>query len=198
MNEFFTELLGNLGYGAIVAVIGILFVFIGLILIIAAIYAISAMNSDDFKDVGAGRSYYRYNMADDEWIMLENSADIEQMKALADKWAQTYGAESNAVNERSNCHHVRAKIPFANAVRAVPIIPRAIPIAAKIPANLAISNGGVGVAAFAASPSAAGAGVAGRDVGIAFIFSVACDIILASFSAALLLIRFSIVVAILR
>ena len=43
MNEFFTELLGNLGYGAIVAVIGILFVFIGLILIIAAIYAISAI-----------------------------------------------------------------------------------------------------------------------------------------------------------
>ena len=41
MNEFFTELLGNLGYGAIVAVIGILFVFIGLILIIAAIYAIT-------------------------------------------------------------------------------------------------------------------------------------------------------------
>ena len=63
------------------------------------IYAISAMNSDDFKDVGAGRSYYRYNMVDDEWIMLENSADIEQMKAQADKWAQTYGAESNAVNE---------------------------------------------------------------------------------------------------
>lgn len=43
MNEFFTELLGNLGYGAIVAVIGLLFVFIGLILIIAAIYAISGL-----------------------------------------------------------------------------------------------------------------------------------------------------------
>lgn len=43
MNEFFTELLGNLGYGAIVAVIGILFVFIGLILIICAIYAISGL-----------------------------------------------------------------------------------------------------------------------------------------------------------
>ena len=43
MNEFFTELLGNLGYGAIVAVIGLLFVFIGLILIICAIYAISGL-----------------------------------------------------------------------------------------------------------------------------------------------------------
>lgn len=41
MKEFFIELLGNLGYGAIVAVIGILFVFIGLILIIGAIYGIS-------------------------------------------------------------------------------------------------------------------------------------------------------------
>ena len=43
MNEFFTELLGNLGYGAIVALIGLLFVFIGLILIICARYAISAI-----------------------------------------------------------------------------------------------------------------------------------------------------------
>ena len=46
-----------------------------------------------------------------------------------------------------------------------------------------------------ASPSL---GVSGSVVGIALIFSLACDIILASFSAALLLIRFSIVVAILR
>ena len=49
--------------------------------------------------------------------------------------------------------------------------------------------------AAAASPSL---GVSGSVVGIALIFSLACDIILASFSAALLLIRFSIVVAILR
>ena len=41
MNEFFTELLGNLGYGAVVAIIGLAVVFVGLILIIASIYAIS-------------------------------------------------------------------------------------------------------------------------------------------------------------
>ena len=43
MSEFITKLLSNLGYGAVVAVIGLLFVFLGLILIIAAIYAISAI-----------------------------------------------------------------------------------------------------------------------------------------------------------
>ena len=75
--------------------------------------------------------------------------------------------------------------------RAVPIIPNAIPMAAKIPANFAISNGGAGAAAF---PSAA----AGTAVGTALIFSVAFFIIFASFSAALLLMRFSTAADILR
>ncbi len=43
MKEFFTDLLGNLGYGAIVAVIGIFVVFLGLVLIILSIYGISGV-----------------------------------------------------------------------------------------------------------------------------------------------------------
>ena len=101
-------------------------------------------------------------------------------------------------NARITCHHFSAKIPFAKDASAVPIIPNAIPMAAKIPANFPISNGclaaGAGVDAAAASPSGF---TSGSLSGIAFILSVACCIILASFSAAFLLIRFSTTVAIL-
>ena len=75
-------------------------------------------------------------------------------------------------NDNTNCHHSRAKIPSAKLANAVPIMPTAIPIAAKIPANLAMSNGGVaaGLAASAgAAPSAGAAGAAGSAVGAALI-----------------------------
>ena len=94
------------------------------------------------------------------------------------------------INTRISFH----PIPFIESTRperAVPIIPKAIPIAANIPANLAISNGAAG-ACFAASPPAGGTNDA------ALIFSVASFIILASLSAAFLLMRFSMTVAILR
>ena len=80
-------------------------------------------------------------------------------------------------------------------------MPNAIPMAAKIPANLAISNGGAaaGLAAAGSTPSAgAGAGAAGRVVGAALILAVALAIIFESFSAALLLIKFSTATDILR
>ena len=94
-------------------------------------------------------------------------------------------------NARMSCHHMRANIPFARAARAEPIMPIAIPMAAKIPANLAMSNGGVG----AGLPSAPATGAA---AGAALIFAVALAIILASLSAALLVMRFSTAFAILR
>jgi len=43
MSKFFSDLLSNLGYGATTAVIGLAVVFVGLILIILSIYAISAI-----------------------------------------------------------------------------------------------------------------------------------------------------------
>ena len=94
-----------------------------------------------------------------------------------------------ATNTRISFHQGRALRPLKIATRAEPIIPRAIPMAANIPANLAISNGG---AATGFVPSA------GKAAGAALIFAVASDIIFASLSAALLLIRFSMVLAILR
>ena len=87
-------------------------------------------------------------------------------------------------------HHSKSESPSARVTNAVPIIPRAIPIAAKIPANLAMSNG---AAAAALPPSA----FAGSAVGAALILSVAFFIILASLSAADLVMRFSMAVAIL-
>ena len=96
-------------------------------------------------------------------------------------------------NARMTCHHSRANIPLAKLARAEPIIPTAIPKAAKIPANLPISNGAASTGfAAAASPPA------GRDVGAAFIFAVASFMNFASLSAAFLLMRFSIATAILR
>ena len=94
-----------------------------------------------------------------------------------------------ATTTRMVFHHASFKIPENMVVTAVPRAPRAIPMAAKIPANLAISNGG----AAAGLPSAAG-----TAVGIALILAVASAIIFASLSAALLLMRFSIALAILR
>ena len=38
------------------------------------------------------------------------------------------------------CHQAKPFIPAATSTKAVPIMPKAIPMAAKIPANLAISN----------------------------------------------------------
>ena len=93
---------------------------------------------------------------------------------------------------RITCHHLRAKIPFARLARAVPIMPTAIPKAAKIPANFPISNGAASAGFTGAAPGA------GAAAGAAFIFSVASFIILASLSAAFLLMRFSTAVAILR
>ena len=100
-------------------------------------------------------------------------------------------ARSTPAKARITCHHAKAKIPLARLARAVPIIPRAIPKAAKIPANLPMSKG-CASAGFAAAPAA------GAAAGAALIFSVASFIILASLSAAFLLMRFSITVAILR
>ena len=51
----------------------------------------------------------------------------------------------------SSCHHVKPLKSLATAANAVPIMPNAIPMAAKIPANLAISNVVLGAAV--ASPS---------------------------------------------
>ena len=99
---------------------------------------------------------------------------------------------STPTNARISCHHLRANIPFAKDANAVPIIPTAIPRAAKIPANLAMSNGGA-TSGFAASVPAAG-----TAAGAALIFAVMSDMIFASLSAALLLMRFSTAVAILR
>ena len=65
----------------------------------------------------------------------------------------------------------------------------------RIADSIAKADSAAAAVAAAASPSL---GVSGSVVGIALIFSLACDIILASFSAALLLIRFSIAVDILR
>ena len=82
-------------------------------------------------------------------------------------------------------------MPFIESTRpesAVPIIPKAMPIAAKIPANLAISNGGA--TGFASA--------AGTAAGAALILAVASAIILASLSAALFVMRFSTALAILR
>ena len=75
-------------------------------------------------------------------------------------------------------------MPLATAANAVPIMPKAIPIAAKIPANLAMSNAG-----FAASPSTLVAESA---------LAVRSSNALASFSAADLLIFSSIQLANLR
>ena len=43
--------------------------------------------------------------------------------------------------ESMSCHHVRAYMPLASEARAVPIMPTAIPRAAKMPANFPMSNG---------------------------------------------------------
>jgi len=51
------------------------------------------------------------------------------------------------------CHHLSARKPPATAASIVPIAPTAKPMAAKIPANLAISNGAGGVAG---APATAG------------------------------------------
>ena len=97
-----------------------------------------------------------------------------------------------ATNTRMSFHHAIALRPLNITTRAEPIIPRAIPIAAKIPANLAMSNGG------AAAGAALGSVPAGSAAGAALILAVASAIIFASLSAALLLMRFSTVFAILR
>ena len=91
---------------------------------------------------------------------------------------------------RMTCHQLRATKPLTRLARAEPIIPKAMPMAAKIPANLAMSKGwaGAGLAS----------GEAGAAAGAALILSVASFISLASFSAALLLMRFCTASAILR
>lgn len=91
------------------------------------------------------------------------------------------------------CHQLSATKPFARLTKNEPIIPRAIPIAANIPANLAMSNGG----AADGTGADASAGVAGI-LGASVIFLLASAIILASLSAADLFMKFSTVFAILR
>ena len=61
---------------------------------------------------------------------------------------------------RISSHQSSSASPLATDTNAVPIIPRAIPKAANIPANLAMSNGGAAVlaaSAFALAGRAAGA-----------------------------------------
>ena len=87
-----------------------------------------------------------------------------------------------------SCHKSRSRIPLNREVRAVPIMPTAIPMAAAIPANLAMSKGGAALAS-AASASATGA---------ALIFAVMSFIMFASLSAALLLMKSSMATAIRR
>lgn len=77
---------------------------------------------------------------------------------------------------RMACHHLSAANPAASATSAEPIMPRAIPIAANMPANLAISNC---------------CGVALGSAGVSCSLAVVSDMICESFSAALLLIRSS-------
>ena len=81
------------------------------------------------------------------------------------------------------CHHGKSFIPSPTFTNAVPIIPNAIPMAAKIPANLAISKADF----FSAFGSAAVA-----------TFAVMSSNVFASFSAADLLILSSTHFAILR
>ena len=90
------------------------------------------------------------------------------------------------INRITICHHFNTMKSLKMLDRAVPIIPKAIPKAAKIPANFPISNG-AGAAAAGSLPIFAGA---------VLIFSVASFRIFASFSAALLLTKSSITFAI--
>ena len=54
------------------------------------------------------------------------------------------------------CHHSNFKKPEKTASNIVPNAPNAIPIAANIPANLAISNGSFGLTATAGSGAVTG------------------------------------------
>src|SRR5512146_886306 len=45
---------------------------------------------------------------------------------------------------RGTCHNLRLKMPLTTEARIPPMAPIAKPIAAKMPANLAISNAGLG------------------------------------------------------
>ena len=91
-------------------------------------------------------------------------------------------------NNMMSSHHLSSASPVKRATRAEPIMPTAIPMAAKIPANLAISNGGLtAAAAFGSVPSAGVATV----IEALLILALAFSIIFASFSAAFLLIRSS-------
>ena len=53
-------------------------------------YAISVQDPDDFMDEINGRTYYLYNVNDNEWIELENSTDRIATDKLAKYWAETY------------------------------------------------------------------------------------------------------------
>ena len=51
-------------------------------------YAISTMNSDDYMDVKEGRNYYIY--AGKQWMLFENSVEMERMHEMVDAWAEAY------------------------------------------------------------------------------------------------------------
>ena len=89
----------------------------------------------------------------------------------------------------TNCHKSSSNTPLKIEARAVLIIPTAMPIAAKIPQNLAMSKGCDAALASVVSASVTGVGV---------IFAVMSFITFASLSAALLLMRSSMAVAIRR
>ena len=55
---------------------------------VTGIYAISAMNSDDYMDVKEGRNYYIY--AGERWKLLENSVEMDRIHEMVDAWAEAY------------------------------------------------------------------------------------------------------------
>jgi len=57
---------------------------------LVAIYAITTQDPDDFVAEQRGSSYYQYNQANDEWMLLETDAQQEDLSQLADQWAQSW------------------------------------------------------------------------------------------------------------
>lgn len=54
------------------------------------IYAITTQDPDDLIAEQQGSSYYQYDQANDQWILLETDAQQEDLHQLANQWAQSW------------------------------------------------------------------------------------------------------------